>query len=102
MPLSHRLGVPFLSLCGRLRFHVDVRDFHCGIRGITREALDRCVFHTSGMEFATEMVAEAARLGLKIAQPSVSLRKSPRPRTEKLRTVRDGLRHLRFIVRGGC
>jgi hypothetical protein len=51
------------------------------------------------MEFATEMIAEASQKGLKIGEVSVPLRKSRNERTEKLRTVRDGLRHLWFIVK---
>ena len=99
MSLSHRIGVPFLSICGRIRYRVGITDFHCGLRGIRRDALERCAFHTDGMEFATEMIAEAARRGLRIGQVSVPLRKSRKERTEKLRTVRDGLRHLWYIVK---
>lgn len=100
MPLSHHLGVRALSLLGRLRFHTDVYDFHCGLRGLTREAADRLSFTADGMEFATEMIAAAARAGLRIGQTPVSLRCCEVPRRSKLRTVRDGLRHLRYIVRG--
>ena len=100
MSLSHRLGVPFLSWCGRVRFGVTIHDWHCGLRGIRRDALARLDLRTDGMEFATEMIAQAARAGLRIAEVSVPLRVSPYDRQEKLRTIRDGLRHLRFIVRG--
>ena len=37
MPFIHRLGVPFLSFIGRLRYKVSVGDFHCGLRGFDRE-----------------------------------------------------------------
>ncbi|MBQ9664370.1 MAG: glycosyltransferase family 2 protein [Oscillospiraceae bacterium] len=99
MTLSHRLGVPFLSWCGRMKFGVKIHDWHCGIRGIRRDALEKCVFQTDGMEFATEMIAEMQRQGLRIGEVSVPLRKSREKRQEKLRTVRDGLRHLWFILR---
>ena len=98
MPLLHRLGVPFLSLCGRLRWHVRVHDFHCGIRGLTRPALEKLELGTDGMEFATELIAEAARKGLRIGQVPVPLRKSRYERKPKLRTFRDGFRHLRYIL----
>lgn len=98
MSWSHRVGVKFLSALGRWRFHTDVRDFHCGIRGITREAASRCTWTCPGMEFATEMIAEAVNQGLRIGQVEVPLRCcQDRERVPKLRTVRDGLRHLRFI-----
>ena len=100
MSLSHRLGVPFLSLAGRLKFGVKVNDFHSGIRGLTREALKKMKFHTTGMEFATEMIAEASRKGLRIDQTSIPLKCSmAEDRQPKLRTIRDGFRHLWYIIR---
>ena len=98
MPLLHRLGAPFLSFCGRCRWRVRIRDFHCGLRGLTRAALERMELRTDGMEFSTEFIAEAARKGLRLGEVSVPLRKSRRKRTVKLRTFRDGLRHLRYIL----
>ena len=51
------------------------------------------------MEFATEMIAEVARHQLLYKEVSVPLKKARKVRTEKLRTVRDGLRHLVYIIR---
>lgn len=99
MSFSHKLGVPFLSFCGRVKFKVKIHDWHCGIRGIRREALEKCSFRTTGMEFATEMIAEISRKGFRIGEVSVPLRKSINERHEKLRTVRDGIRHLWYIIR---
>ena len=99
MSLSHRLGVPFLSWCGRVKFGVKIHDFHCGLRGIRKDALEKLEFHTDGMEFATEMIAECSRKKLRVGQVSVPLRVSRKERKVKLRTVRDGLRHLWYIVK---
>ena len=99
MSWSHKLGVPFLSWCGRVKFGVKINDWHCGIRGIRRDALERLDLRTDGMEFATEMLAEAARKKLRIGEVSVPLRKARNERKEKLRTVRDGFRHLWYILR---
>ena len=101
MPLSHRIGVKVLSALGRRRFKTDVNDFHCGIRGSLKDALCRLEFQTGGMEFATEMIAVAAENHLMIGQTPVRLRKCLLQRRSKLRTVRDGLRHLKYILRGG-
>ena len=98
MPFSHRWGVRFLSFCGRKRFHTKVYDFHCGLRGISAEAAGKLKFHTDGMEFATEMIAEAARHELRIRQVPVVLHKCTYKRNSKLRTVKDGFRHLRYIM----
>lgn len=99
MSWSHKLGVPFLSWCGRVKFSVKIHDWHCGIRGIRKDALKKCRFRTTGMEFATEMIAEASRKDLRIGEVSVPLKKAQEERTEKLRTIRDGLRHLWYIMR---
>ena len=99
MSLSHRLGVPFLSWCGRVKFGVTIHDFHCGIRGIRKDALGKLNFKTDGMEFATEMIAEVSRKGLRIGEVSVPLKKAQKERQEKLRTIRDGFRHLWYIIR---
>ena len=99
MSWSHKLGVPFLSWCGRVKFGVKIHDWHCGIRGIRKDALQKLDLKTDGMEFATEMIAEASRKGLRISEVSVPLRKAQNARQEKLRTIRDGFRHLWYIIR---
>ncbi len=98
MPLSHKAGVRLLSALARKRYHTTVRDFHCGLRGITREAARQLDFRAEGMEFATEMIALAAAKGLRIGQCPVRLRKCRANRKSKLRTLPDGIRHLRYIL----
>ena len=100
MSLLHRVGVPFLSAIGRLRYDVEVQDFHCGLRALTKEAAEKMELRTEGMEFSTEMIAEAARKGLRIGQVAVSLHPCRFERASKLRTFRDGFRHLRYMVMG--
>ena len=53
-----------------------------------------------GMEFATEMIARFAQSDAEIAQVPTPLRKDRRSGKPHLRTVRDGLRHLKFILFG--
>ena len=99
MSWSHKLGVPFLSWCGRVKFGVKIHDWHCGIRGIRKDALERLTLKTDGMEFATEMIAEASRKDLRIGEVSVPLKRARGERKEKLRTIRNGLRHLWYIIK---
>ncbi|MBE6910424.1 MAG: glycosyltransferase family 2 protein [Ruminococcaceae bacterium] len=99
MPLSHKLGVAALSALARVRFRTDVHDFHCGLRGLTREAAQKLTLRSDGMEFATELIAAAAKAGLRIGQVPVRLRRCTLDRASKLRTIRDGFRHLRFIIK---
>lgn len=99
MSWSHRWGVRFLSFCARIRFRTDVYDFHCGLRGLTRKTAQTLDLHTEGMEFATEMIGEAAENHLRITQTPVVLRKCEYKRESKLRTVQDGFRHLIYILK---
>jgi glycosyltransferase involved in cell wall biosynthesis len=99
MPLKNRyLGNPLLSALGRLFFGMNVRDFHCGIRGGAKTALLRLDLRTGGMEFASEMMIKAALLGYKIGETPVTLRRDGRDRPPHLRPWRDGWRHLRFML----
>ncbi len=101
MTISHKIGVRFLSGIGRLRYHVKVRDFHCGLRMIRRDAARKLSLHTTGMEFATEMIAEAKRADLRFGQTPVHLAVCHCDRRSKLHTIRDGIRHLHYILSRG-
>lgn len=99
MPFLHRyLGNPVLSFLGRLFFRTDIGDFHCGIRGFHRDSLEGLGLVSTGMEFASEMVAKAALAGLPIAEVPTRLRPDERGRPPHLRTWRDGWRHLKFLL----
>ena len=99
MPNLHRyLGNPVLSLIARIAFRTPIGDFHCGMRAFTRAAFERMQLKTTGMEFATEMVANASHQGLRIAEIPVVLYPDKRNRPPHLRSFRDGWRHLRFIL----
>jgi len=99
MPWLHRwVGNPILSWLGRLFFSARIADFHCGMRGFDRRALLSLELHTSGMEFASEMVICAALDGFRVANVPVKLRRDGRDRRPHLRTWRDGWRHLRFML----
>ena len=99
MPWSHRyIGNPVLSFIGRLLFGSPVSDFHCGLRGLTRETVRSLGLRTSGMEFASEMVVKAAARGLRVAEVPITLHPDGRSRPPHLRTWRDGWRHLRFMM----
>ena len=99
MPLLHRyLGNPVLSWIGRLFFHINVGDFHCGLRGFRRERMSALNLRTTGMEFASEMVVCAALAGYRIDEVPTTLSKDGRSRPPHLRTWHDGWRHLSFLL----
>jgi glycosyltransferase involved in cell wall biosynthesis len=99
MPFLHRyLGNPVLSFVGRLFFGSPVRDFHCGLRGFDKQAVQRLGLSTTGMEFASEMVVKATLRKLRITEVPTTLSPDGRTSEPHLRTWRDGWRHLRFLL----
>lgn len=99
MPWKHKwIGNPVLSSIGRLFFQCPVGDFHCGLRGFSKEAYDLMQLQTTGMEFASEMVIKSTLLQLRIAEVPIILHKDGRSRPPHLRSWRDGWRHLRFML----
>lgn len=99
MPFLHQyLGNPVLSFMGRVIFQAKCGDFHCGMRGLSKNAFDRLDLRTPGMEFASEMVVKAALKGLRIDEVPTTLSPDGRSRAPHLRTWRDGWRHFRFLL----
>ena len=98
MPPLHHLGAPALSLLARLRYKVPVRDFHCGLRAVSKDVALSLPLGCPGMEFATEMIAAFARSGAAMRELPTVLRRDRRGRRSHIRTFRDGWRHLKFIL----
>lgn len=99
MPFLHRyLGNPVLTWLGKIFFGSPCGDFHCGLRGFSKEAIARLDLRTTGMEFASEMVVKASLYKLKITEVPTTLSPDGRSRPPHLRTWRDGWRHLRFLL----
>ncbi len=100
MPPLHRyLGNPVLSWIGRHLFRLrNVGDFHCGIRGFSRDRILALGLCMPGMEFASELVVRASLAGYSIVEVPTTLQPDGRSRPPHLRTWRDGWRHLRFLL----
>lgn len=97
MPWLHRyIGKPIFSFLFKLFFGLNSGDIHCGMRAISREALDKLNLKTTGMEFASEMIIMAAKKNLKIKEVPIDYR--GRKGESKLRSFSDGWRHLRFLL----
>jgi len=97
MPLLHRyIGNPVLTRILNFLFGTTYSDTHSGMRIIRRSALDRLNLKSEGMEFASEMMIEAARAGLKIKEIPISY--YPRGAPSKLHSFKDGWRHLRYMM----
>ncbi|MEZ4791910.1 MAG: glycosyltransferase family 2 protein [Gelidibacter sp.] len=99
MPFLHKyLGNPVLSFLGRLFFNIKIGDFHCGLRGFSKEAYHHMDLKTTGMEFASEMIVKSKLNRLKITQVATILYPDGRTRKPHLKTWSDGWRHLRFLM----
>ena len=98
MPLSHKIGVKFLSGFANIFFRTPVKDFHCGLRMYNTKSLRRINLICPGMEYASEMIIKAKINDLKMCQVSTILRKDLRDRKPHLKTIRDGFRHLFLII----
>lgn len=99
MPPLHRfLGNPVLTGIGNILFHTHISDYHCGLRAFNRASIQALGLRTSGMEFATEMVAKSALNHLRMAEIPITYYPDGRSRRPHLRTWRDGWRHLKFML----
>jgi glycosyltransferase involved in cell wall biosynthesis len=99
MPWHHKyIGNPILSLLGRVFFSIPIRDFHCGLRAVRKDKYLEANPVTTGMEFATEMIARFANVGAVFVEVPTQLRKDGRDRKPHLRSFPDGWRHLKMML----
>lgn len=99
MPFSHKyIGNPVLSFLGRILYKSKIGDFHCGLRGYNRKKILELNLECLGMEYASEMVVKAELNNYKIAEVPTTLKKDGRNCKPHLRTVHDGIRHLKFLL----
>lgn len=100
MPWAHRyIGNPVLSTVGKILYHSKLNDWHCGLRGFNRNSIRKLNLRSLGMEFASEMVIKAEKKGLKTCEVPTRLYRDKRGRKPHLRSIPDGLRHLRVLFR---
>jgi glycosyltransferase involved in cell wall biosynthesis len=97
MPWSHRwIGNPILTGMLNRLFGIKVSDAHCGMRAVRRSALSVLDLHSTGMEFASEMVFKAFRR--KLAVSEIPIEYFPRTGESKLSRFGDAWRHVRFML----
>jgi len=97
MPWLHRyIGNPILTGILNWLFNTKISDAHCGMRAIAEDAYEKLNIQSQGMEFASEMIIEAARKRLRISEIPIAY--YPRETPSKLHSWGDGWRHLRFMM----
>lgn len=99
MPPLHRyLGTPVLTFLINLLFRGHLSDCNSGFRLLRREAFAAWDIRSTGMEFASELLIKALKHHAQIVEVPSGLRPDLRDRPPHLRTWRDGMRHLLFIL----
>ncbi|HET6950720.1 MAG TPA: glycosyltransferase family 2 protein [Acidimicrobiales bacterium] len=73
MPALHRhFGTPFTTWILNRVYGSRFSDIHCGMRGITRDALERMDISSQSWEYASEMVLKSVHMGLRTAEVPVT------------------------------
>jgi glycosyltransferase involved in cell wall biosynthesis len=94
--LNRHIGNPILTGLLNVLFGVKISDAHCGMRAVRRDALPVLDLHSTGMEFASEMVFKAFRRKLRVSEIPIDY--YPRVGESKLNRFGDAWRHVKFML----
>ncbi len=94
--LNRHVGNPILTGLLNVLFGVKISDAHCGMRAVRRDALETLDLHSTGMEFASEMVFKAFRRKLRVSELPIDY--YPRVGESKLNRFGDAWRHVKFML----
>jgi hypothetical protein len=94
--LNRHVGNPILTGLLNVLFDVKISDAHCGMRAVRRDALATLDLHSTGMEFASEMVFKAFRRKLRVSEIPIDY--YPRVGESKLNRFGDAWRHVKFML----
>ncbi len=73
MPALHRyFGTPVTTMILNILFSSRFSDIHCGMRGLTRDALARMKLQSQSWEYASEMVLKSVHMNLRTAEVPVT------------------------------
>lgn len=76
MPALHRyFGTPITTWVLNRLYSCRFSDIHCGMRGITKDALERMEIRSQSWEYASEMVLKSVHMNLRTAEVPVSFLK---------------------------
>ncbi len=99
MPRLHRyIGNPMLTWILNILFRVALTDAHSGMRAIKKQDALSLNLTAEGMEFATELIVKAILKNLRIKEVPISYRPRVKGTTSKLHPLRDGYRHLKYLI----
>jgi len=86
MPPLHRyFGTPVTTFILNVMFGSRFSDIHCGMRGITRDALARMDLRSQGWEYASEMVLKSVHMELRTTEVPIRFLKDPEGRLSHMK-----------------
>jgi glycosyltransferase involved in cell wall biosynthesis len=81
MPLHHQyFGTPLTTWFLTRMLNLPFSDIHCGMRGITKNLIQKLPFDEPGWEYAPEMIIQACKLTDKYSEVPISFFKEPKGR----------------------
>jgi len=100
MPISHRLiGNPLFTKLTKFFFGVKFNDVYCGMKIIRKSFFEKANFFSNGMVFCLEILIKSKILGAKTEEIPIVLYKDGRINSKShLKTIKDGLKTLKFIL----
>lgn len=86
MPKLHRyFGTPVTTFILNFMFASRFSDIHCGMRGISTDALSRMKLSSQGWEYASEMVLKSVHMKLRLAEVPIHFHKDPEGRLSHMK-----------------
>ena len=100
MKFSHKyFGTPIISLIGRLKYKVNIKDFFCGLRGFNTEKMLETNCISTGMQYALEMIIKSKEANLSITEIPINFYKDKRDGKSHLSTIKDGAKCLKTLIK---
>jgi len=97
MPWFNRhVGNPILTTMINLFYNCRISDTQTGFRAFTKKAYRKMGLHSTGMEFASEMIIKAIANRMVISQVNINYHR--RIGTSKLSPISDAWRHVQSIL----
>tara|TARA_A100001015_G_scaffold227188_1_gene256618 strand:+ start:777 stop:1886 length:1110 start_codon:yes stop_codon:yes gene_type:complete len=100
MPLSHKyIGNPLFTFMAKKIYKLPFNDVYCGMKIIKKSFFEKIKFFSGGMVFCLEILIKAVVNNAKISELPITLFKDGRINSKShLRTIKDGLKTLKFIL----
>jgi hypothetical protein len=88
MPALHRyFGTPLTTWILNMLYGSSFSDIHCGMRGVTRDALQRMELRSQSWQYASEMIIKSVHLGLRTSEVPVTFYKDVEGRQSHHRRI---------------